>query len=476
MARSTHIRHVGVALLAAMALVLGACGASGGDEKGSDKEGSTTTAAGSSTGNEWGTLPSPCGKGSFKVAEGEGGTGTDKLYIGVPNDRGAAIRPGLNKELWDASVAFTDWCNEQGGIGGLQIEPVDLDGKLFEVEAAMAKACHSVFGFVGGAFTQDDLSFTDKEGSDFHKCGLIDVPAFAVSVQKSLSNGQVQPIPNPPNKKSEQWIMDFKKLYPEQSAKNVVVYGELPSLKVVKLQYDAAVQAVGGIQQLEALSYPVAGMADWTPLAQKVIDSGAGSLYWIGEPGNAANLMSKLKEQGWKGVALNETNVYDAVFFSQGPAAVDGSVIRLGFHPFEEADKWPAIKQYQDNLKKYVPDGKEAALGLQSTSAWLLFATAAKDCGDQNDGVISRDCILERAAEQKDWTAGGTHVPTDPGGDEPPECGMLMVVKGDGFERLWPEIGGEDDDQDGFHCPPDSIATVTAELPAKGAIDPDRKR
>lgn len=84
--------------------------------------------------------------------------------------------------------------------------------------------------------------------------------------------------------------------------------------------------------------------------------------------------------------------------------------------------------------------------------------------------------MLDRAAEQKDWTAGGTHVPTDPGGDEPPECGMLMVVKGDGFERLWPEIGGEDDDQDGFHCPPDSIATVTAELPAKGAIDPDRKR
>ena len=186
MARSTHIRHVGVALLAAMALVLGACGASGGDETGSDKEGSTTTAAGSSTGSEWGTLPSPCGKGSFKVAEGEGGTGTDKLYIGVPNDRGAAIRPGLNKELWDASVAFTDWCNAQGGIGGLQIEPVDLDGKLFEVEAAMAKACHSVFGFVGGAFTQDDLSFTGKEGSDFHKCGLIDVPAFAVSVQTSL--------------------------------------------------------------------------------------------------------------------------------------------------------------------------------------------------------------------------------------------------------------------------------------------------
>ena len=39
-----------------------------------------------------------------------------------------------------------------------------------------------------------------------------------------------------------------------------------------------------------------------------------------------------------------------------------------------------------------------------------------------------------------------------------------------------PELFWQRDDQDGFHCPPDSIATVTAELPAKGAIDPDRKR
>lgn len=473
MARSTHIRHVGVALLATMALVLGACGASGGDEKGSDKEGSTTTAAGSSTGSEWGTLPSPCGKGSFKVAEGEGGTGTDKLYIGVPNDRGAAIRPGLNKELWDASVAFTDWCNAQGGIGGLQIEPVDLDGKLFEVEAAMAKACHSVFGFVGGAFTQDDLSFTGKEGSDFHKCGLIDVPAFAVSVQKSLSNGQVQPIPNPQNKNHTQWIMDFKKTHPKESKKMVAVVGQLPSMETVHQQFNASVKAVGGIELLPPLPYPPTGMSDWTPLAQKVIDSGATSLYWVGEPSMASNLMAKLKEQGWKGVALNEANIYDDIYFSSGPAAVEGSVIRLAIHPFEEADKWPAIKQYEDNLKKNVPDGKVASLGLQSTSAWLLFATAAKACGDKNNGVIDRTCVLEQAVAQKDWTGGGTHVPTTPGHELPPECGMLMVVKDGKFKRLYPKLGGENDDQNGFHCPPNSIVDVPGDFSA-AAIDPNR--
>ncbi len=464
-----------VVLVAALAMVAAACGASGGGDEEGDGDGSTTTtAAGAdSTSAKWGDMDSPCGEGDLKVKDGEGGTGTDKLYVGVPNDRGAEIRPGLNKELWDASQAFAAWCNEQGGIGGLQIELVDLDAKLFQVEAAMAKACNSVFAFVGGAFTQDNMEFTGKDGSDFHKCKLIDIPAFAVSVEKSLSNGQVQPLPNPPNKKSEQWIMDFKELYPDESKKNIVVYGELPSLKSVHLQYNAAVQSVGGIEQLDPLSYPVAGMADWTPLAQKVIDSGAGSLYWIGEPSNAANLLSKLKEQGWEGVALNETNVYDENFFSAGPQAVEGSVIRVAFHPFEESDKWPAIKQYEDNLEKNVPDGKKAALGLQSTSAWLLFASSVKACGEKNDGIVDRTCVLQEAAAQKDWTAGGTHAPTDPGGD-PPECGMLMVVKDGEFERLYPEIGGKGDDQDGFHCPKDSIATVTEKLPAEGAIDPSR--
>jgi hypothetical protein len=293
-------------------------------------------------------------------------------------------------------------------------------------------------------------------------------------VEKGLSNGQVQPLPNPPNKKSEQWIIDFKEQYPEESQKNIVVYGELPSLEVVKKQYDAAVQSVGGIEQLEPASYPVAGLTDWTPLAQSVIDSGATSLYWIGEPSNAANLMKALRDQGWEGVALNETNIYDPLYFSAGNEAAEGAVVRTAFHPFEEAGDWPAIQQYLDNLEQYVPDGKVAALGLQSTSAWLLFATAVKACAEENDNVVDRACVLQQAAAQESWTGGGLHVPTTPGTTEPPECGMLLVAKDGAWVRLTPEVGGDTDDQDGFHCPPDSIATVTEDLGAEGAVDPSR--
>ncbi len=457
-------------LVCAVALVGSACGASG-DDNAQENEGETTTTSASGDNASFGDLPTPCGEGSASVAPDEGPS-TDSLQIGVANDRSADIRPGLNKEFWDTAEAYAKWCNDQGGIQGLPIELVDLDGQVTNVEAAMTKACTEVFAMVGGGYAQDQLEFSGKDGSDFHKCGLIDIPAFAVSIEKSLSNGKIEPLPNPANKVSTQWVRDFKALYPTETEKMVVVYGELPSMQTVKAQFDAAAE-MEGIELAKPISYPIIGADDWGPYADLVIDSGATSLYWIGEPSNAANLSQKLNEKGWGGIVLHQTNTYDDVLFSFGDEGVEGSVIRTAFHPFEEADKWPAIQQFDDMLAQ-IPDAKSAALGLQAMSAWLLFSVAANSCADKNDGVIDRTCILEEAAAVDDWTAGGMHVPTDPGSGTPPECGMLLVVKDGGFARLYPELDGEGDDQDGFSCPSDSIADVDVSSLGEGKVDPDR--
>ena len=462
-------------LLCTLAVLATACGASGSDSATDESEGgSETTVAQGDDVAMWGDLESPCGEGEASVAEGEGPS-TDTLKIGVPNDRNSDIRPGLNAEFWDAAVAYTEWCNAQGGIQGVPLEPVDIDGGVLNVEAAMTKACTEVFALVGGGFAMDNLEFSGKAGSDFHECGLIDIPGFTVSVEKSLSNGQVQPVPNPANAKSAQWIIDFKELYPEESKKTVVVYSkDLPSLEATKIQFDATVAEVGGIENLEPVTYGLV-VSDWGPYAEKVIDSGATSIYWIGEPGNAASLVKVLREKGWDGVFLNEANLYDDVFIETAGTAGEESIVRTAFHPFEEADQWPAVQQYLDNLEEYVPGGKVAFLGLQGTSAWLLFSVAANECATKNDGVIDRACVLSEANAIEDWTAGGMHAPTDPGVEVPAECGMLMIVKDGGWARLYPEIGGEGDDTDGFHCPEDSIVTIPPEsVPGEGKVDPDR--
>ncbi len=458
-------------LVCALSLVGAACGASG-DETGTEnEEGGTEETTPSASDEGFGDLESPCGEGDATVAEGEG-PATDKLYLGVANDRSAEIRPGLNKEFWDTAEAYAGWCNAQGGIQGLPIELVDLDGQVTNVEAAMTTACTGVFAMVGGGFAQDQLEFSGKDGSDFHKCGLIDIPAFAVSIQKSLSNGKIEPLPNPADKASTQWVQDVMSQYPEESEEMAIVYGELPSMLTVKAGFEAAAEKEG-LNLGASISYPILGADDWGPYADRVIESGATSVYWIGEPSNAASLQSKLAEKDWDGIVLHQTNNYDQVLFSAGDGSADMAVLRTAFHPFEERDEWPAVEQYLTMLED-VPDAKIAALGMQAMSSWLLFSVAANSCADKNDGVIDRTCILEEAAAVDDWTAGGLHVPTDPGSGVPPECGMLIGVVDEEFTRSYPELGGEGDDQDGFSCPPDSIADVDVSSLGEGKVDPDR--
>ncbi len=477
-AATRRVRHrsIGAAVILATVAVLAACGASGDASEGADDPTTTTAKGVAATSGQFGELADVCGKGDAKVQADEAGKGADKLYVGVATDRSSTVRPGLNKEMWDASQAFVDWCNAAGGISGLQIEPVELDAALFDVPKAMSEACHSVFAMVGGGWAQDNLQFTGKDDSDFHKCGLVDIPGYAVSPEKSGSSGQVQPVPNGVDTIANTWLRSYAELYPKESKKVAIAYGDVPSLDQIREKYVAAAKDVG-LDVVTQIPYPATGMSDWTPLAQQVIQSGAGTLLWVGEAGNVASALAKLKEQGWTGHALLETNMYDPLLFSQGDAAADGSVIRQVVHPIEEADKWPAIQLYLDNLKKYVPDAKVAPLGIQSTSAWLLFAVAADACAKSNDGTITRRCILEQAATQKDWTGGGLHAPQDPAPFDQATtgpCDMLMVAKDGKFERLFPKLDSPADDGDGFSCPKNGVTTIPA-LAGKGVVEPGAK-
>jgi ABC-type branched-subunit amino acid transport system substrate-binding protein len=448
------------------ALLAASCSAKG-DEPAAPE---TTTTDGTTTAQEtadgkFGDMDSPCGEGDYTVEADQAAGSPDVLRIGVANDRTSQIRPGLNKEMWDGSNAFMAWCNEQGGIGGLPIEIVDLDAKLLEVEAAMTKACHGVFMMVGGGFAQDNLEFSGKPDSDFHLCGLVDIPGFAVSPEKADSNGQVQPVPNPSAETGTTWLQMYKSLEPDNAKVMAEVWGDLPSMKTVSNRA-VAVMEDQDVEVAGVFDYPATGLPDWTPLAQEIIGSGATSLHMVGEPTFLGNAVKALREQGWEGDPVNEANIYDQQYIeAAGAENAAGTVIRSTFHPFEEADLWPATKQYMDIVSQNVEDAKVAILGAQSFSAWLLFATAANDCAADNDNVLTRACVLEAAADIEDWTAGGMHAPSDPGplGGTPAGCEMAITVTPEGeFERLTPEIDSDEDHGDGFTCFEDPLVPVPA--------------
>lgn len=470
-------RVVAVSILT-LVVAAAACGSEGaGKNPANNDGGAVTTAPGSSEGTgavTFGSMESPCGPApdgkKVSIKADEAGRGTDKLYIGVGNDRTADAQPGLNKEMWDTSVAFAKWCNDQGGVAGIPIEPVDIDGQLIRAEAAMTTACSETFALVGGGLVFDTQLFSGKATSDFHKCKLIAIPGFAVSTDFAEANGVVQPIPNPAYTKSAVFLHDIAELYPDKVGKTVSVYGEgVKSITINRDQVEATAKAaVPEMKFLDPISYKLVGQ-DFSIIAQKVIDSGATAMTFVGEPVYLSSLLSELKGKGWDGITFAETNHYDRKLFVKGDDVANGVLIRTSFHMFEESDLFPVVQEMVDIIKSNgPPDPTIAALSIQSWSSNMLFAQAVKDCVEGGSGEISRVCVLDAAKKIDDWTAGGLHAPSHPKTNMPSECGMILTAENGAFKRLTPKDPGKDD---GFHCDDDLIVKITGDL-GKGVVDP----
>ena len=433
--------------------------------------GTETTAppATDAPGITFGDLASPCGPGDATIAEGQ--NGGDTLRIATGTDKGAEVAPGLNAEMYDAAVAFAEWCNEQGGIAGLPIEVIDGDAKLFEVPAAMERICDQAFAMVGGGWAFDDLQFPR-----FHECGMIDIAGYAVTTAKAMSNGMVQVIPNPSNEKPGQWFMWARDNYPEAITRTATVFSDILTTQIVEQQYREVMDAVGGFTVVDQIPYNPAGEANWAPIAQRLKENDVRFLSFVGVPEVFAQLLRSMEEVGYEPeLILLDGGFYADVLIERAGSAAEGAITRTVYRPFEEADQSKAISDYLAMMETYNPEGKIAGLGLQATSAYLLFATAANRCIEANDGVLDRECVLAEASAVTDWTAGGLHTPTSPGTNEPPFCTTLLQVQDGTWTRLYPELGSADDDGNGFSCDPESNVELTGDYgDVNAGVDPNR--
>lgn len=428
-----------------------------------------------STGITFGDLPSPCGPatdaGVPTFADGQ--NGGDTLKLGTANDHGYEGAPGLTVEMLDAAEAFAAWCNDQGGIRGLPIEIVDLDGKLFNVPPAIEQACAEVFAMVGGGWVFDDQMFPR-----FHECGMISFPGYAVSATATEANGKVQPIPNPVDVKPGAWLVWARDNYAEAIKKTAIVYGDFLTTKMVAEQVEATMNAVGGFEIVDRIAYNPGGEANWVPFAQRLKDQNISMMTFVGEPGNMVLLYKAMREVGYvPELVMNDANFYSEAMVADGNSdATQGFRVRTAYAPFEEADQFPALRQYLDNMAKYKPDGRVAGLGLQATSAMLLFAVAANNCLDANDNVLERECVLAEGKKITSWTGGGLHTETNPAEGLPPECEIVMGVENGVWTRIFPELGSADDNGNGWHCEDPGIFQLEGDFgDVTAGVDPTRE-
>jgi ABC-type branched-subunit amino acid transport system substrate-binding protein len=407
----------------ALALVLGACSRSD-DDAGSSST-SSSSAPASAASADFGTLKDVCQSGSGGGATAPGVT-ADSIRVATFSDVGAAVRPGLNQELFDAADVFADWCNDLGGINGRKIDVLKEDAALFDYPAKVTDACQKdAFFIVGGGAALDDTGEKDRL-----ECLLPSVPGYVASTQAREGELVVQPVPNPTTAIGYGQYRWLKDEFPESVDRVGVLTAQVPTTQTISEQAVESAKALG-FETVYSDLYPAIGTVSWTPYVAAMKDKGVRGLIFTGEPGTLAELEKTMRDQNyWPDWISGAANLYDKGLTEIGGAAIDDTYIVTTFTPFEQAATNPALEQYLDLFETYLPDGKaEALLGAQGFSAWLLFAQAAKECGAD----LTRRCVYDNLKKVHDWTGGGLHATTDPGAGTPSDCFALIKATPKGF-------------------------------------------
>jgi hypothetical protein len=451
--RRQYRRHAGRAGLLVVALMAAACG------NGHSAAVSTTSAAASATTvasapgttvavapdttvppttvptPKFGTLEAPCGPGTATGATANGVTDTS-ITIGYGDDAGFASAPGLDRELSDAMKAMISWCNGLGGINGRKVVGNYYDAKVLQVTQAVTQACNDkVFMLVGQGYVLDAGQETVRIG-----CKLSSIPGFAVATAFAHGPGVISPVPGAGDEVPASAAYQVAQLFPDAVKKAALVFAEFPATRETRDKYAAAFPTAGWTFLKCEQIYNVNGESDWKPFASNLKACGADSVVWVGSPNpNMENFLAAAKQVGFTPkVWLTDSNQYDVSFATwngQNGGAADSVYIRMATVPFESASTVPAVQQYLDLIK--AQGASPALLGVQATSSFLLWATAVQSCGSN----VTAKCVLDAAAAQKNWTAGGLHTPTNPGTNDVPSCGILMKMTGAKFEQVVPTSG-----------------------------------
>jgi ABC-type branched-subunit amino acid transport system substrate-binding protein len=456
-----------LALICVASILLAACGSRSNEAAptqdpglngGNATTGSTAAGGGDGGGGEdFGTLPNPCGENETgaELTESDLGVTADEITITTISDPGGA-KPGLNQGMFDAMVAFADWCNGFGGINGREVNVVQRDAKIFEYQQRVTEACGDSFALVGG------LGVTDSLGAQTAiDCGLVNVPGAAVSAQQTDADRTYQPLPNPIQQYqagSGEWIAEN---FPDAPPQAALIYQQVPA---VKYQADRQIEAYTSLGYT-FLSNDAAnvGETNWGPLVVNLKNEGAKYFTAVSAFEELVPLQKEMGAQGYTPeITELQTNFYTAKYpelAKEQGANVDNTYVRLTTWPFEEADARPAMQMFLDALQAAVPDAVPEQLGVQAFSAGLLFATAAKAAGAD----LTRDKLITELSNIHEWDGGGLHGVSDPGNNGSSSCFIMMKVSYDGFTREYP-LPEQDKDVyeagEGMACPTDAMVTL----------------
>ncbi|MCZ7531427.1 MAG: ABC transporter substrate-binding protein [Acidimicrobiia bacterium] len=380
------------------------------------------------------TIESPCGEGDASGATDIGVT-DDSITIANIADIEVPGVPGLFQQNQEAMEAFVAYCNSLGGVNGRELVLDTLDSKLTEHLQAVEKACKNAFAMVGNGSLFDDAGLPAQL-----ECGIPSVPGITGSPAASGDTTlMVQPLPNPP----DSWVKG-PGLYVIDEAPNAAENAAMfAAPSAARQQADLQVDIYEQIGFDWVIDDDIGigeSTTDWQPRVKSMKDKGAEYVYVQAEDVDLANFLLEAETQGYAPEWIDAgQQVYTDAFLEAAGSTAEGVHVYVTTVPFEEAGTSEMLQTYLDWIEKTTPGASPDALSVQSWSAGLLFATAAKALGSD----LTREGLMDELHSITEWDGLGMHVPTNPGENIGTDCFMYVQVQDGEFVREFPEEGFE---------------------------------
>jgi len=418
-----------VAVVAAMALLVTACG--------STKPGSSpaTTSANSST------TAAPTGAATPSGALSPGVTATS-VTVGQVDDLTLPL-PGLFKGAEDGTEAYFDYINSLGGVNGRMIKLDAADSLYSEgtVASATAAQIKNDFALVGG-FSLDDAAEEPLIAS-------AKMPDIAYPLDPDLSSlpSSYSPFPNADNEAPTTIFKVLKKKFPTQIKHVGILWANATaSTAIAERSFERAAKAEGFKIVYDASFVP----SQTTFLANVLTMKSDGVQMFFTQQlpdSYAETVATEMSEQNFHPINVEE-DAYTANLIKDGGAAVNGMYLSMGFSLYLGTDgNLPAVKLFTKWMNKADPS---ANFELESLFGWAsaeLFVDGLKEAGSPPTRA-GLEAALDKVTS---FNADGLLATGDPAQDIPASCVLLAQVQGQSIVRVSPTP------KTGFICMPNSL-------------------
>ena len=379
------------------------------------------------------------GGGTDAGATDPGITETEIRVGGV----GAITNPlgGNYGDAFDGVEAYFDLVNADGGVNGRTLELVAKR----DDNAAASRNVNQVRALVeeDKVFAVIPVSTTSFAGADY----LVenDIPTFGWNINGEWSKG-----PTLFGEKGSYLCFTCPNAWLPYAAK------QLGRTKVAVLAYTAAQSqdcAEGWVNSFEQygedvgveLVYEDSSLSfgftpgDIAPDLDQMRERGAQFVVTCIDGAGSARLAQAIQEQGLDIISYLP-NGYDADLIAENADVLEGSIVSVGFVPFEEPDPPAALQRFLEAMEERGKQPNENNL-----SGWIaadLFVTGLRAAGED----VTRATLVEELNKITDYTADGiaptgvdwTIAHSDVG---PEDCAALLKVIGGKLEPVFGEPG-----------------------------------